>query len=260
MKDKVIILTGASSGIGAELAKQLGAMGACLVLAARDEARLKAVAESCPGALVVPTDVTDQSACQALVQKTVQHFGHLDILINNAGISMWTTFEEVRDLSIYESIMRVNYLGSLYLTHYALPHLKASKGLIVVVSSLAGKTGVPTRTGYSASKHALHGFFDSLRIELLGTGVDVSIICPDFVTSEIRIRAFGPDGKPLGKSPVKEAEVMSTEECARQMIHAISKRQREFLMSRRGRIGQWIKLIAPKMIDKIALKAIREGK
>jgi short-subunit dehydrogenase len=260
MKDKVIILTGASSGIGAEMAKQLGAMGACLVLAARDEARLKAVAKEWPGALVIPTDVADQAACQALVEKTVHHFGHLDILINNAGVSMWTPFEEVKDLSIYETIMQVNYLGSVYLTHYALPHLKASKGLIVVVSSLAGKTGVPTRTGYSASKHALHGFFDSLRIELLETGVDVSMICPDFVTSEIRVRAFGPDGKPLGKSPVRETEVMTTQECARQIIRAISKRQREFLMSRRGRIGQWIKLIAPTVIDKMALKAIREGK
>lgn len=260
MNDQVIILTGASSGIGAALAKQLGARGACLALAARDAARLQQVAAGIPNVLIVPTDVTDSAACQALVEKTVSHFGRLDILINNAGISMWTPFAQVSDWSIFEQIMRVNYFGSLYCTRAALPYLKQSRGLIVVVSSLAGKTGVPTRSGYAASKHALHGFFDSLRIELLGTGVDVSILCPDFVTSEIRERAFGADGKPLGISPVKEAEVMSAEECARQMIVAIQHRSREVLMSRRGRIGQWLKLIAPGWIDRIAANAIREGK
>lgn len=128
------------------------------------------------------------------------------------------------------------------------------------MSSIAGKTGVPTRTGYAASKHALHGLFDSLRIELLGTGVDVTLICPDFVTSEIRKRAFGADGKPLGVSPVKEAEVMSTDECARQIIRAMSRRQRELIMGRRGKIGQWIRLVAPGLIDNIARRAIERGK
>jgi NAD(P)-dependent dehydrogenase (short-subunit alcohol dehydrogenase family) len=151
--------------------------------------------------------------------------------------------------------MRVNYFGSLYCTHATLPHLKQSKGLIVVVSSLAGKTGVPTRTGYAASKHALHGFFDSLRIELLGAGVDVTIICPDFVTSEIRKRAFRGDGKPLGISPVKETEVMPTTNAPARSSGDVAP-TREFIMSRRGKSASG-QAARPGMIDKLRLSDSR---
>jgi short-subunit dehydrogenase len=225
---------------------------------------LKAVAEECRRyggkALVVPTDVAEQAQCQNLVERTVAEYGRLDTLINNAGISMWTKLEELKDLTVLERIMRVNYLGSAYLTAYAIPYLKQTRGRIVAVSSLAGKNGVPTRSGYAASKHAIVGFFDSLRIELAETGISVTMIYPGFVTSEIRERAFGADGQPLKKSPVREAEVMTAEECARIMVSAIARRKREEVMTLRGKLGQWAKLIAPGLVDRMAKAAIEQGR
>jgi short-subunit dehydrogenase len=154
----------------------------------------------------------------------------------------------------------VNYLGSAYLTAYALPYLKQTKGRIVGVSSLAGKNGVPTRSGYAASKHAMAGFFDSLRIELSDSGVSVTMIYPGFVKSEIRERAAGADGKPLGQSLVHESEVMTAETCARIIISAAAKRKREEVMTLRGKLGQWIKLIAPGMVDRVARQIIERGR
>jgi short-subunit dehydrogenase len=175
---------------------------------------------------------------------------------------MWARFDEMRDLAPFERIMRVNYLGSVYPTFYALPHLKASRGRIVAVNSLTGRTGVPTRSGYAASKHAQAGFFDSIRIELEDSGVTVTQVFPGFVATEIRERAFGPDGRPLGegKSPVREREIMSAEECARQIIVVAAKRRRELIMTLRGKVGAKLKLVAPGLVDRIARKAIEQGK
>ena len=263
-KDKVVVITGASSGIGRELAYRLASQGAKLSLAARDVERLEAVRVECEKrggqAIVIPTDVTEQAGCESLMRKTVEVFAGIDILVNNAGISMWAYFDEVTDLSIFEKIMRVNYFGSVYCTHYALPHLKASHGQIVAVSSLTGKNGVPTRSGYAASKHAMVGFFDTLRIELADNGVDVTMIYPDFVATETRIRAFGPDGKPLGESPVREGEIMSVGKCVDLMLPAIQKRVRELVMTTRAKVGQYVKPFAPKLIDNIARRAIEAGK
>lgn len=263
-KDNVIIVTGASSGIGRELAYQLASQGACLSLAARDSERLEAAKAECMRrggrALAVPTDVCEVSHCAALIQRTVDEYGRIDALINNAGISMWADFEDVRDLSIFEKIMRVNYLGSVYCTHFALPYLRQTKGRIIGVSSLTGKTGVPTRSGYAASKHAMVGFFDSIRIETAGTGISVTMVFPDFVTSEIRVRAIGADGRPLGRSPLEESAVMPVEECASMIIRAAERRKRELVMTARGRIGLWVKLIAPGLVDRIARRAITKGR
>jgi short-subunit dehydrogenase len=263
-KDKVVMITGASSGIGRELAHQLAAQGAWLSLAARDAQRLETVVIECRTlggkAIAVRTDVSDPAQCEAWVRKTIEHFQGIDVLVNNAGITMWANFADIQDLDIPEKIMRVNYLGSLYCTHFALPYLEQTKGLIVGISSLTGKTGVPTRSAYAASKHAMAGFFDSLRIELAPSGVGVSMIYPGFVASEVRQRAFGPDGKPLGESPVKEGEVMPVEVCARLIVRAMSRRQRELVMTLRGKLGLWLKLIAPALVDRIAAQAIRSGK
>jgi short-subunit dehydrogenase len=152
----------------------------------------------------------------------------------------------------------VNYLAPVRLTALALPHLKQSKGLLVAVASLAGLTGVPERSGYAASKHALIGFFDSLRIELAGSGVEVSVVAPDFVISEIHKRAIGPNGEPLGESPMVKSKIMTAEECAARIAKAIDRRERQVLMSVRGKLGRWLKLVAPGVIDRIAAKAIRE--
>jgi short-subunit dehydrogenase len=259
-----VIITGASSGIGRALALELASEGAWLALAARDAERLQAVAVECRQhhacrVITVPTDVSDEPQCRNLADCAVQEFGRLDTLINNAAISMWARFEEMQTLAPFEEIMRVNYLGSVYCTYHALPHLKRSRGRLVAVSSLAGRNGVPTRSGYAGSKHAMVGFFDSLRIELAGSGVTVTVVYPDFVTSEIRERAYGADGRPLGRSPVREAEVMSAEECARRIAKAAGKRKRELLMGR-GPIGIWLKMLAPTLADNIARKAIAQGK
>ena len=262
--ENVVVLTGASDGIGREMALQLADQGAWLALAARDAARLEAVAAECIArggrAVAVPTDVGDEAQCRALIERTVAEFGRVDTLVNNAGISMWARFDEVTDLAPFERMMRVNYLGSVYCTHHALPHLKRSRGRIVGVSSLTGKAGVPTRSGYAATKHAMTGFFDSLRIELEDSGVTVTMVYPGFVSTSIRERAFGPDGRPIGTSPVREQSVMTPPECARQIIAAAAARRRELIMTLRGKVGAWLKLVAPGLVDRIARNAIAKGR
>jgi short-subunit dehydrogenase len=263
--DFVVIITGASKGIGAELARQIAVKGAKLVLAARNEAELTAVAEECrtagaAGVITVKCDVAVEHDCQTLVTAALLAFGRIDVLVNNAGISMWARFEDIQDLSILERIMRVNYMGAVFCTAHALPHLKATQGRIVGIASLAGRTGVPTRTGYSASKHAMTGFFDSLRIELEGSGVTVTMIYPGFVSTGIRENATGPDGKPILVSPVKEGEVMDVGDCARRIVKAIDGREREVVMTARGKMGLWLKLIAPSLVDRIAKRAVEKGR
>jgi short-subunit dehydrogenase len=260
----VVLLTGASSGIGRALALALAPQAPRLVLAARDGARLEEVAHECRAsgaeALVVPTDVAEATQCAHLIERTLAAFGELDALVNNAGIGMLARFDELDDLSIYERLMRVNYLACVHLTHHALPALLRARGRIVVVASLAGLTGVPTRTGYAASKHAVFGFFDSLRIELLGSGVSVTMIAPDFVVSEIHRRAIGPGGKPLGKTPMQEQHIMTAERCAALIVRAMERRQRLQVQSLRGRLGRFVRLFAPGLIDRIAQRAVREGR
>ncbi len=262
-RNNVVIITGASSGIGRELAYQLADQGAWLSLAARNAGRLEAVRHECIArggkAIAIPTDVSDESQCTALIRRTVEAYGRIDTLVNNAGLSMWAKFEEITDLSYFDTIMRVNYLGSVYCTYYALPHIKKTKGRIIGISSLTGKNGVPTRTGYAASKHAMAGFFDSLRIELEDSGVSVTMTYPGFVATEVRERAFGADGKALGKSPLEESNVMPVDECAKQIVHAMAKRKRELVMTTRGKLGLWMKLIAPRAVDRVAGKAIDKG-
>jgi short-subunit dehydrogenase len=258
---RTIVITGGSEGIGRALACELAPDGPKLVLAARDPQRLEDAAAACRArgaeVLAVPTDVADERACRALIERAVERFGGIDVLVNNAGITMWTRFDAVQDLAAFQHIMRVNYLSGVYATAAALPHLKKSRGLIVAVASMAGLTGVPERSGYAASKHAQVGFFESLRIELAGTGVDVTVIAPDFVVSQIHRRALGPDGKPLGASPMVEPRIMSAEQCARLMRGAMQRRQRLLITSFRGKLGRLFKTFAPRLIDALAARAIR---
>jgi short-subunit dehydrogenase len=263
-RGKTIVVTGASQGIGKALCLALSPQAPRLVLAARDEAALAAVAEACRGAgaeaLAIPTDVGLDDECRRVVEKTVEAWGGIDVLVNNAGASMWARFDELPDTSIFESLMRVNFLSCVRLTHHALPHLFRSRGQIVAVSSLAGMTGVPTRSAYAASKHAVFGFFDSLRIELAGTGVSVTVVAPDFVLSEIHRRSLGPDGRPLGKSPMQESRIMTAERCAQLIVGAMERRQRLAILSRRGRWGRFVRLVAPGLIDRVAARAIVRGR
>ena len=262
--ENAVVLTGASSGIGYQLALQLAEQGAWLTLAARRREQLEELAEDCRQrggrAIVVPTDVTREVECQKLIEAAVAEYGRLDTLVVNAGRTMWSLFEDLETLKPFEEVMQVNYFGSVYCTYYALPYLRKTGGRIVGVSSLTGKTGVPTRSGYAASKHAMAGFFDTLRIELADSGVSVTMIYPDFVATETRERAFGSDGKPIGESPVQEGKVMTAEECARQIVEAAARRKREIIQSTRGKLGMWVKLIAPGIIDRIAQRAIDRGR
>ncbi len=259
-KDNVVIITGASSGIGRQMASQLADRGALLALGARDQSRLEAVAAACRErggtAIAIQTDVTEDQQCRRLIDRTVHEYGRLDTLINNAGISMMARFDDLRDLTLPARVMNVNYLGCVYCTFYAIPHLKKTQGRIVGISSLTGLAGVPMRTVYAASKHAMAGLFDSLRIELMDHGVSVTMAYPDFVETEVRDRALGADGQPVGIYPAREGEFMSAEACARAIINASGKRKREVIMSLRGRVGHFLKVVAPGLVDRMAKRAM----
>lgn len=262
---KTIVITGASDGIGAELARQLAqrhGAGAALVLAARNEDLLQQVAAQCrllgSPVLVAPTDVGEQAQCRALVERSVAEFGRLDALINNAGVSAQALFEEVEDLGWYEQLMRVNLWGSVWCTHAALPHLKASRGQIVAVSSLAGLVGVPGRTAYSASKFAMTGFFEALRAELKGAGVGVTTAYPGVVATQIRYRGYQANGQPAGKSGLKEDDAMPVEVCARLILDGMARRQREVVMTTKGKLGRYLKLLAPGAVEDMALAALKD--
>jgi short-subunit dehydrogenase len=259
---QAVLLTGASEGIGRALAHALAGQRARVALAARNVARLEELAAQCRArgaeVLVVPADLGDPRACQELVARTLARFGGLDMLINNAGMTMWSRLDELQDEDVLERLVRVNYLGAAWTTRHALPALLARRGRVVAVSSLAGLAGVPTRTGYAASKHAMAGFFDSLRIELAGSGVTVTVVAPDFVATEIHRRALGPEGQPLGESPMVESAIMGADECARVVLDAAARRKRLAFTSARGRALPWLRLLAPGLVDRMAARAIRD--
>lgn len=262
---KVIIITGASDGIGAEMARQLArrhGAGVALVLAARNAAMLELVAADCAAAgaqtLVAPTDVSVQAQCLALVAAAVARFGRIDALVNNAGRSAHALLEEVADLGWYEELMRINLWGSVWCTHAALPYLKQSRGSIVAVSSLAGLVGVPGRTAYSATKFAMGGFFEALRAEVKAAGVSVTLAYPGVVATQIRHRGFNATGGALGHSSLKEDKAMPVEECAALIVAGMEGRKREVVMSAKGKLGRWLKLIAPGVVERIALAALKD--
>ncbi len=263
LEGRVVAITGASRGIGAELARQLAKDGAKLLLAARNEAELEEVAQECrqlgAAVITVRADVTLPRHCQAIVSGAALGFGRLDVLVNNAGIGMVARFEDLEDLAVLERLMQVNYLGAAYCTQYALPYLRESRGIIVAISSLTGLMGVPTRTGYAASKHAMTGFFDSLRIELDGSGITVTTVHPGFVATGIRKEAAGADGKPVGASRVQEDKAMPVAECARRIVRAIERRERRVIMTARGKMAVWLRLLAPSLLDRLAKRAIENG-
>ena len=257
---RVIVITGASDGIGAELARQLSTDKPMLVLAARRRDALNAVAQQCEAAgaqtLCVVTDVSVEADCRALIAATVEKFGRIDALVNNAGVSMHANLDEIVDTSVYENLMRINLMGSIWPTHAALPHLKSSKGLVVAVASLAGLVGVPGRTAYCATKFAQTGFFEALRVELQPEGVDVCIVYPGVVATEIRRNGWNAKGETAGSSGLSETGAMSVEKCAGLIVSAMRSRKREEVMSAKGKLGRWMKLIAPAQVDAMARAAL----
>ncbi len=259
-RENVTIITGASFGIGQELALQLADQGAWLALAARSADKLSEVASQCcqrgGRAIAVPTDVADPSSCRALVERTVAEYGRIDTLINNAAISLAARFDELKDLILYEKVVRVNFYGGVYCTFYALPYLKKTKGRLVAICSGRGLFASPRADPYGPSKFAMTGFFGSLRNELSGTGVSVTIIYPEWVSTGITSRSLRMDGTPTGKISPHEKSGMKVEACARVMIQAAEKRRREVVMTLRSKLGLWVKLILPGVVDQALRKTL----
>ena len=255
-KDKVIIITGASSGIGLASARKFASMGAKLVLASRNIDKLEKIAEELSFAgrqqsvLCVKTDVTKEEDCKNLIVRAVEHFGKIDVLINNAGISMRAVFNEL-NLDVIKRLMDTNFWGTVYCTKYALPYLLESKGSVVGVISTAGYVGLPARTGYSASKFAVRGFLETLRIEHLYDDLHVMIFAPGFTASNIRNVALKADGSPQGETPRKEERMMSAERVARIMARGIYRRKTHMVLTPLGKATLFANRRLPRVADKL---------
>ncbi len=254
MKDKVVIITGASSGIGRALALEISSLGAKVILSARNhkkleelEAELKSLKRE---VLIVKTDVAVEDECKDLIDKTVEKYQNIDVLINNAGISMRALFESV-DLDVIRKVMNTNFWGTVYCTKFALPYLLKSKGSLVGVSSIAGFKGLPGRTGYSASKFAMQGFLEVVRTENLKKRLHVLTACPGFTTSNIRNAALNEKGTEQGESPREEAKMMSAEEVATLIAKAIIKRKRTLILTGQGKMTVLLNKFFPAFMDKM---------
>lgn len=251
-KDKVVIITGASSGIGLACAEEFHKIGSKVVLAARTYDKILEVSneldstgETC---LAVKTDVTIEEDCKALVNKTVDKFGGIDILINNAGISMRAIFQDV-EMDVLEKVMKVNFWGTVYCTKYALPYLIKSQGTVVGISSIAGFHGLPGRTAYSASKAAMQGFLESVRIENLKNKMNVLILSAGFTASNIRKSALDANGNPQGETPKPEERLTPPERVAKNVIRSIRKRKRNRIMTVEGQLMVFFQRIIPVIVD-----------
>jgi short-subunit dehydrogenase len=260
-REKTVVVTGASSGIGKALTLQLADEGAWLALAAREVQRLDALVLECQQrggkAIAIPTDVADESQCCTLIQRTRETYGRIDMLVNNAGMAVVSKLEDLPDLHHFKQVMDVNFYGMVYCTYYALPYIKEASGRIVNVSSLGGVMAIPFNTSYIASKFAVNGFSDSLRMELTKAGVSVTVICPYWVVTEFHERYLDRNGKPKGPSgrAIYTDKTMTANRCAQIILKAARRRKREILMGP-GRMGVWLKLIAPNLVDKMVVEAV----
>lgn len=250
-QDKVVVITGASSGIGEALAREFSTQGAKVVLGARSIGKLEELQQQLPGeSAIALCDVTREQDCRELIELAAERFEGVDVLINNAGISMRALFDDV-DLDVLRKLMDVNFWGTVYCTKYALPYIQQRKGSIIGVSSVAGIHGLPGRTGYSASKYAMQGFLETIRIENLKKGVHVMIACPGFTASNVRFSALTADGSSQGESPREEGKMMTAAEVARRITKGIRKRKRMLVMDFNGRGTRLIKKFAPGLLDKL---------
>jgi NADP-dependent 3-hydroxy acid dehydrogenase YdfG len=254
MVTKVVIITGASSGIGKACAEAFLKKGFSVVISGRKTDRLNEVANALDASgsriLAITADVSKEDDCKALIQAAVQKFGRIDVLINNAGISMRALFADL-DLSVIRQLMDTNFWGTVYCTKFALPYLLEAKGSVVGVSSIAGKKGLPGRTGYSSSKFAMEGFLETLRTENLKKDLHVLVACPGFTATEIRNTALSADGSTQGESPRDEQKMMTATEVANEIVIAVEKRKRDLILTGNGKLTVWLNKFFPAMMDKL---------
>ena len=263
MKNKVVIITGGSSGIGKALAEKFGSEGSKILITGRNKQELDITVKELQGKSIVihgfQADVSKEDDNKAMAEEAVRLFGTIDILINNAGISMRALFSEV-DLDVVKKVMDINFYGVLFATKYCLPEITKNKGSIVGISSIAGYRGLPGRTGYSASKFALNGFLEVLRTELLKTGVHVLTACPGFTASNIRKRSLTKDGNQQGESPRAEEKMMTSEECAHHIYNAVVSRKRTLVLTAQGKLVVWLNKWWPSLADRLVYNVMaKEG-
>jgi short-subunit dehydrogenase len=246
-KENVVILTGASQGIGEQLAYQLATQGAWLALAARHAERLEAVAATCRTlggrTIAVPTDLTDETQCQQLIERTIGEYGRIDTLLNNAGMGYPRHFATLPDLHTVRAEITLNYLGTVYCTYYALPYLKTTRGRIIGINSFGGRVGIPATSGYNASKYAMRGFLETLRVELRGTGVTVSLAYLGAIRTERLKEAMG------GKAA--KVPSMDPKRCASLILRQVAQRQRQQVMTISGKFLVSLNNWFPSLVDRI---------
>lgn len=259
-KDKVVVITGASSGIGRAAAILFASYGARLVLAARSIEKLMALADEITSdrysVLCVKTDVSVEEDCRKMIEEAVERFGRIDILINNAGISMRASFDTV-ELSVLKRLMDVNFWGTVYCTKYALPWLKKSHGSVVGVISVAGYAGLPGRTGYSTSKFAIRGFLETLRMEHLDDDIHVMVFAPGYTASNVRNAALLADGTPQGSTPKDESKLMSAEKVAEKLAYGLYRRKREMILTALGYWDVFFYKRFPRLMDWVQVRYIK---
>ena len=261
MKDKVILITGGSSGIGKALAEKFGHEGSKIVITGRKKEQLEdtAIDLRIQGFTVVAVvaDASVEADCAVVVETAIREFGGIDVLINNAGISMRALFEDLQ-LDVFRKVMDVNFYGLVNTTKFALPHILRSKGSIVGISSVNGRRATPARSAYSASKFAMIGFLESIRSEVMDRGVHVLTVCPGFTASNIRRVALMANGKSYGGSQRNESTMMTAEEVADHVYTAVVQRKRDILLTIQGKLAVWLNLFFPKWMDRKALELIQK--
>lgn len=258
VKNKVVWITGASSGIGEALAIEFALKGAKLVLSARRESELNRVMVTTgldpANILVLPLDMTDHDLFESKITQIINKFGRIDILVNNAGISQRGDVLN-SDISVFKSLMDLNFFAVVALTKAVLPFfLKQNSGKFVVTSSVSGKLGSPKRAGYSASKHALHGFFDSLRAEVHNENVSVLMVCPGYIKTNISKNALGQNGQLHGKMDANQENGLDANVCARKIISGIEKNKAEIYIGGKEILGIYLKRFLPNLLNRIVIK------
>lgn len=251
-ENKVVVITGGSDGIGKALIATLIPLGAKVATCGRSHDKIYHLQREYSNVMLhaVACDVSNEFECRRFIESTIETFGGIDILINNAGISMRALFAE-STVDVTRKVMEINFLGAVYCTRYAINSIIERQGAVVGVSSIAGYRGLPGRSAYSASKFALQGWLESLRTELLHSGVNVMWVCPGFTASNIRAAALGSQGQTLGEGVLDEQQLMTAEECARHIVRAIEKRKRTLVLTLQGKVTVLLNKIFPRLADKL---------